>query len=150
MFQTQGCGGAPKQRPGRITAWPLCGKNPNAGHHLPAFHVGRERAGVASLVGAGWVSPATPAGQGHRLSTRELREAFKQQVSALVEGGVDLLLFETFGSLAEMVDAVSVASEWGDVPIVSLMTFVEDGRTLAGDTPEEIATTLEGLGVTAL
>ena len=30
------------------------------------------------------------------------------------------------------------------------MTFVEDGRTLGGDTPEEVATTLEGLGVTAI
>ncbi len=110
-----------------------------------------EQAGVTSLLVAGSVSPATPAGLGHRLSTRELREAFREQVAALIDGGVDLLLFETFGSLAEMVDAVSVASELGgDVPIVSLMTFIEDGRTLSGDTPEEVATTLEGLGVAAL
>ena len=59
-------------------------------------------------------------------------------------------MFETFGSLSEMVDAVSVASALGGVPIVAQMTFVEDGRTLGGDTPEEVATTLEGLGVAAL
>lgn len=109
-----------------------------------------EQSGIPSLLVAGSVSPATPAGLGHRLSTRELRDAFKEQVAALLEGGVDLLLFETFGSLAEMVDAVSVANELGDVPIVTQMTFVEDGRTLGGDTPEEVATTLEGLGVAAL
>jgi len=109
-----------------------------------------EQAGVPALLLAGSVSPATPAGLGHRLSSRDLREAFKEQLSALLDGGVDLLLFETFGSLAEMVYAVSVARELGEVPIVSQMTFVEDGRTLSGDTPEEVATTLEGLGVTAL
>src|SRR5260370_32797181 len=30
------------------------------------------------------------------------------------------------------------------------MTFVEDGRTLGGDSPEEVATTLSNLGVAAL
>src|SRR5712664_4110887 len=30
------------------------------------------------------------------------------------------------------------------------MTFVEDGRTLGDDSPEEVATTLAGLGVAAL
>ncbi|HEY3059195.1 MAG TPA: bifunctional homocysteine S-methyltransferase/methylenetetrahydrofolate reductase [Chloroflexota bacterium] len=109
-----------------------------------------EHAGVTSLLVAGSVSPATPAGLGHRLTTRELRDAFRDQLSALIDGGVDLLVFETFGSLAEMVDAVSVAIELGDLPIVSQMTFVEDGRTLGGDSPEEVATTLEGLGVAAL
>src|SRR4051812_20653292 len=72
-----------------------------------------DQSGLNSLLVAGSVSPATPAGLGHRLSTRELRDAFRQQVAALVEAGVDLLLFETFGSLAEMVDAVSVATELG-------------------------------------
>jgi methionine synthase / methylenetetrahydrofolate reductase (NADH) len=109
-----------------------------------------EQAGRSSLLVAGSVSPATPAGLGLRLTTRELRDAFRDQVGALVDGGIDLLVFETFGNLAEMVDAVSVAGELGDVPIVAQMTFVEDGRTLSGDTPEEVATTLEGLGVAAI
>jgi len=109
-----------------------------------------EQAGPKSLLVAGSVSPATPAGLGHRLTTRELRDAFREQVGAVLEGGVDLLVFETFGSLAEMVDAVSVSNELGDAPIVCQMTFVEDGRTLGGDTPEEVATTLEALGVAAI
>src|SRR5207244_6387327 len=36
------------------------------------------------------------------------------------------------------------------VPVVAQMTFVEDGRTLGGDSPEEVATTLSDLGVAAL
>ena len=36
------------------------------------------------------------------------------------------------------------------MPVVAQMTFVEDGRTLGGDSPEEVATTLADLGVAAL
>jgi homocysteine S-methyltransferase len=72
------------------------------------------------------------------------------QVEALYDGGVDLLLFETFGSLAELVEAIGVAQSLGSLPIVAQMTFVEDGRTLGGDSPEDVATTLTTLGVAAL
>jgi len=105
---------------------------------------------AGGLLVAGSVGPATPAGLGHRLTTRQLRDAFREQIGPLVEGGVDMLMLETFGSLSEIVDAVSVAKAQGSVAIVAQMTFVEDGRTLGGDTPEEVATTLEGLGVAAI
>src|SRR5712691_5855786 len=110
----------------------------------------QEQAARASLLVAGSVSPATPAGLGHRLPLRELRDAFREQIEALLDGGIDLLLFETFGSLAELVEAVSVAHSLSAVPVVAQMTFVEDGRTLGGDSPEEVATALAELGVAAL
>jgi homocysteine S-methyltransferase len=111
---------------------------------------GRDQASASGLLISGSVSPATPAGLGHRVSSRDLREAFREQIEALYEGGVDLLLFETFGSLAELVEAIGVAQTLGSLPIVAQMTFVEDGRTLGGDSPEEVATTLTKLGVTAV
>jgi methionine synthase / methylenetetrahydrofolate reductase(NADPH) len=109
-------------------------------------------AGADSLLVAGSMGPATPAGLGPRLSVRDLRLAFRQQIAALLETGIDLLVLETFGSLPELVEAVGVALELGDsrVPIVAQMTFVDDGRTLGGDTPEEVAATLEALGVSAV
>jgi methionine synthase / methylenetetrahydrofolate reductase(NADPH) len=108
------------------------------------------QSGLAAVLVAGSVSPATPGGLGHRLPVRELRDAFREQIDALFEGGIDLLLFETFGSLAELVEAVGVALSLGPAPVVAQMTFVEDGRTLGGDSPEEVATTLAELGVAAL
>src|SRR5579859_6926727 len=110
----------------------------------------QEQSGLASVLVAGSVSAATPGGLTHRLPVRELREAFREQIAALLEGGIDLLVFETFGSLAELVEAVGVALSLGDLPIVAQMTFVEDGRTLGGDSPEEVATTLSDLGVAAV
>src|SRR6266851_4285466 len=47
----------------------------------------QEQAGRASLLVAGSVSPATPAGPGRRLPVRELRDAFREQIEALGEGG---------------------------------------------------------------
>jgi homocysteine S-methyltransferase len=115
----------------------------------------RTQAGATSnVLVAGSVSPATPAGLAHRVGSRELRDAFREQIEALYvgddDGGVDLLLFETFGNLAELVEAVGVATSLGSLPIVAQMTFVEDGRTLGGDSPEEFATAMAGLGVAAL
>src|SRR5205809_337449 len=82
-----------------------------------------EGARDARVTAAGRLTPATPA-SGHRVSARELRDAFREQIAGLCEGGVDLLLFETFGSLAELVEAVGVGQSVGDVPIVAQMTFV--------------------------
>jgi homocysteine S-methyltransferase len=110
----------------------------------------QDQAGHAALLVAGSVGPATPAGLGHRLAVRELRDAFREQIEALFDGGIDLLIFETFGSLTELIEAIGVASSLGAVPLVAQMTFVEDGRTLGGDSPEEVATTLSELGVAAL
>src|SRR6266516_1067343 len=110
----------------------------------------REQSAAPALLIAGSVSPATPGGLGHRLAARELREAFREQIEALYNGGVDLLLFETFGNLAELVEAIAVAQSLGEMPLVAQMTFVEDGRTLGGDSPEDVGTTLSNLGVVAL
>jgi homocysteine S-methyltransferase len=114
-------------------------------------HEARDQADTANLLlVAGSISPATPAGLGQRLAARELRDAFREQIEALYEGGVDLLLFETFGSLAELIEAIGVARGLGDLPVVAQMTFVDDGRTLGGDSPEEVATELAHLNVAAL
>ena len=96
------------------------------------------------------MAPATPTGYHGQISASDLRAAFREQVAALAEAGVDLLMFETFSTLSEMVEALGVAREVTDLPIVAQMTFVEDGRTLAGDTPAEVATTLESLDVAAI
>lgn len=110
----------------------------------------REQSGVASLLVAGSVSPATPTGYRGAISPDDLRAVLGEQIAALVEGGVDLLIFETFGNLAEMVEAVGVAREIADLPIVAQMTFVEDHQTLAGNSPAEVAGALESLGVAVI
>ena len=72
----------------------------------------------------------------------EARAAFQEQIQALVEAGVDLLILETFPALAEIQEAIAAAKSVGNVPIVAHITFTQDGHTLNGETPEEVAKAL--------
>ena len=121
--------------------------------NLAGARIAREAAGVSgrpALV-AGSVGPVTPSTAHARLSTAAVRDAFREQIDALVEGGVDLLIFETFGSLDELELAIEEAREaGGGRPLVAQLTFLEDHRTLAGQTPPEVASRLEGAGLAAL
>lgn len=81
----------------------------------------------------------------HRL--RELRAIFREQIEALQEGGADLLILETFSSLAELRQAVLAAQEVGGLPIVAQMSFYEDGHTLSGQSAARVVRVLRDLGV---
>jgi homocysteine S-methyltransferase len=109
----------------------------------------REAAGADVLV-AGSIGPVAPSSLRDRLAEGELRAVVREQVEALLAADVDLLLFETFGDLRELVEAVRVAQELTTLPIVAQMTFLDDGRTLAGDEPATVAATLEDLGVAVI
>jgi homocysteine S-methyltransferase len=77
----------------------------------------------------------------------QIRAAFQEQIEALLEGGVDLLVIETIGSIAEMTEAVCAAKSACDLPIVAHMTFAEDGRTIAGNDVNTVVAALCELDV---
>lgn len=66
-------------------------------------------------------------------SAAKVRDAFREQIEALLEGGVDLLTIETIPDVAEMRQAIEAARSSSDLPIVAMLTFAEDGRTVAGN-----------------
>ncbi len=83
-----------------------------------------------------------------RLSPTEAHDAFGEQIAALVEGGVDLLLFETFADLRELREAITAAREvYTDIPIVAQVTFTQDGRTPLGFTAQKVGEELANLPV---
>ncbi len=84
----------------------------------------------------------------HRLN--ELRSIFREQIEALQTGGVDLLILETFSSLAELRQAVLAAKEVGGLPIVAQMSFYEDGHTLSGRSASRVAAVLNELEVAVM
>jgi len=83
-------------------------------------------------------------------SPQAVRDAFREQVEALLEGGVDLLIMETMSQIEEMRQAVLAAREVCDLPVIAQMTFAADGRTVYGHTPEEVFAALVELGVTVI
>jgi homocysteine S-methyltransferase len=83
-----------------------------------------------------------------RLSASEVYRAFHEQTHALAEAGADLLIFDTFSDLFELREAVLAAREVAaDIPVVTHVTFTEDGRTPLGHTPQKVADILAELPV---
>jgi len=82
-----------------------------------------------------------------KISFAEARAAFREQISALVEGGVDLLILETFGYLEELHQAILAARDVNpEIPVVAQVTIDEDGNCLDGSTPETFTPRLEEWG----
>ena len=72
-----------------------------------------------------------------KTSFQEAREAFRQQIEVLVEGGVDLLILETFGYMEEIHQAMLAARDVSpSIPIVAQVTIDEDGNCLDGSAPQ--------------
>ncbi|MDQ7907518.1 bifunctional homocysteine S-methyltransferase/methylenetetrahydrofolate reductase [Phytohabitans sp. ZYX-F-186] len=87
---------------------------------------------------AGSVSPAVTVRQRAKATPAERRSALRDQIGALAQAGVDLVVLETFGYLDELVEAIDVAVEVSDLPLVAQSTFATDGRTLSGHAPAEV------------
>jgi homocysteine S-methyltransferase len=81
------------------------------------------------------------------ITLKQVQEAYLEQAQGLLEGGVDLFMVETISDLREMKEAVSAIRSICQLPIVTSMTFGEDGKTLMGNPPEEVTEVLEQLGV---
>ena len=62
----------------------------------------------------------------------------------------DAVVIETMTDLYEVKAAVLAAKEGCDLPVITSMTFEENGRTFTGVSLEAMAVTLEGLGVDAM
>lgn len=105
----------------------------------------REMAGVPVLV-AGDIGPTgkqmEPIGP---LSETAVLDAFREQVDALLAGGVDLFIVETMSDPRELALAVRAVREACKLPVIAEMSFSAEGRTLLGTSPEEAAEALAAL-----
>lgn len=114
--------------------------------NLAGVRLAREAAGDQAFV-AGSVGPlgvyVEPLG---KLSFAEARSAFRQQIEALIEGGVDLIMAETFGHLAELRELIAAVRECGDLPVAAQITIDDEGRALDGTPAGEAAARMEEWG----
>ncbi len=114
--------------------------------NLAGARLARESAGEDLYV-AGSVGPL-----GLRLeplgptSREEARKAFREQIVALAEGGVDLIVIETMMDLEEAHQALLAAREATSLPVVVQMTVQEDGNTPSGASPEDFGRQLDAWG----
>ena len=80
----------------------------------------------------------------------EAREHFREQATALLAGGVDLFVLETFRDVNELGAAIDAVRSLTDLPVVAQMTTEEDGNTLDGTPPERFAPELARHGANVL
>ena len=116
--------------------------------NLAGVRLARQAAGVSSYV-AGAIGPlGVRVGDGGSTTVEAAETHFAEQAAALLEGGVDLLLLETFGTLRELEAAIRAIRRLSALPVVAQMATGEDGRSLDGVTPEQCALTLSAPGAT--
>jgi homocysteine S-methyltransferase len=78
-----------------------------------------------------------------RVQLEEAREAFKEQIEILVSAGVDVIIIETMTDFYEVREAINAVKEVdSQIPIIASMTFTRDDRTVLGDNPEKVATSI--------
>jgi methionine synthase / methylenetetrahydrofolate reductase (NADH) len=85
-------------------------------------------------------------------SFAEARAAFREQVEALLEAGVDLLIFETFGNLDELREAVAAGREaaGNDLALVAQVTIDDFGHLPGGTDPETFTREMDSWPVDAI
>jgi homocysteine S-methyltransferase len=115
--------------------------------NLAGARLAREIAGedlyVAGAVGPLSI-PLEPLGP---TSLEEARAVFREQIAALVEGGVDLIVIETMVDVNEAHQALAAARDaFPELPVVVQMTVREDGSTPTGAQPEEFTRQLDTWG----
>jgi methionine synthase / methylenetetrahydrofolate reductase (NADH) len=82
-----------------------------------------------------------------RLGVDEAEACFREQAEALLAGGVDLFILETFRDVNEIGAAIAAVRAVCDLPIVAQMTTEEDGNSLDGTPPEQFVPALDREGV---
>ena len=85
-------------------------------------------------------------------SLHEAQDAFFEQLSALVDGGVHLIILETFTDMDEIGQAVLAVKKYReqhsvDIPVIASMTVDQQGNSLYGADIESIGPALEKMGV---
>jgi methionine synthase / methylenetetrahydrofolate reductase(NADPH) len=87
--------------------------------------------------------PLAPVGP---ITPDEAHSVFLEQAEALLEGGTDALLLETFTDLVNLRLAYEAVEPLG-APVLAYKTFVEDGETLAEGLPQRAAREISSWGV---
>ena len=112
-----------------------------------AVEIARKAAGSRAYVGAS-IGPTgqfvEPVGE---VSFDEMKAAFREQAEALVTAGADLVTLETFLDIKECRAAVIAIREVSaTIPVIAMLTFDDNGRSVLGTSPEAAAITLAAAG----
>lgn len=109
--------------------------------------IARREAGGKAYVGAS-IGPTgqfvEPVGE---VGFDEMKQVFREQAEALIGAGADLISLETFLDIKECRAALIAIREVSPtIPVIAMLTFDDNGRTVLGTSPEAAAITLTASG----
>jgi methionine synthase I (cobalamin-dependent) len=115
-----------------------------------AARIARDAVGAETVV-AGSLGPTGQLPEPYGLLTREQAVgAYAEQARALADGGVDVLVLETFFALDEGLWAVEGVQSATDLPLVVSYSFDQGTKTMMGLSPSEVVQAFVPLGVAAV
>jgi len=114
--------------------------------NLAGARIAREAAGNRDIFIAGSIGPLGRFPLEQDLSQEDVRVIFKEQISALLAGGVDIFVLETFQSLRELRLALDVCRSVSSLPVVCQMSFQENMGTAFGEDMQQVVRELEAGG----
>jgi homocysteine S-methyltransferase len=118
--------------------------------NLAGARLAREAAGETGIV-LGAVGPnGKPMEPIGAVTEAQVKASVREQVLALVEGGVDGFILETFTDLCELRAAVEAIREVSDLPVLASKAYIEDGEMLAEGLPGRCSKAMSEMGVAAV
>lgn len=91
--------------------------------------------------------PMAPIGH---ITEDEVRSSVREQAEALIEGGVDGFILETYIDMQELIVAIEALQKITELPIIASKAYIEDGEMLSDGLPARCAVELANLGVAAI
>ena len=135
----------------RLAAWGLQGQVVPLNRQAARLaREAREVSGRDALVGGSIGPLGPPAHGGSVIAEASARAAFREQIESLLEGGIDLLVLETFSDLGQLVLAVDEARRSSDVPVIASLTFGEELALADGSSPGAAVDALTRAGADAI
>lgn len=104
--------------------------------NIEGVRIARQAAGDVMVAGAVGPLGVNIAPYGI-LDCRQAKSAFHRQLKALLDAGIDFVLFETFSNPNELSIAIEAASELADIAIVAQLTVGDNRETILGHQLED-------------
>ena len=111
--------------------------------------IARDVAGNDAYV-AGSIGPSGLTAGELRRGEKDVRAAFAEQAYLLSQEGVDLIVIETFGSVAELRMAIEAARGQTSLPIVAQVAVTDEGTVSDGTAPDDLAREMQQWGASVV
>jgi methionine synthase I (cobalamin-dependent) len=132
----------------RLQDGPLAGRTREV--NVRAAEIARDAVGDGVLV-AGSIGPTGQLVEPFGPLTRDMSlDTFGEQAGALADGGVDLLMLETFFTLDEALWAAEAIGAVTDLPLVMSFSFDQGTKTMMGLSPADVTAATDGVVLAAL